>query len=388
MINLLLAVIYVAFISLGLPDALLGAAWPVIYPQFGVPVASAGVVSMIIACGTIFSSLMTGKIAPKLGTGRLTAVSVATTAAALLGFSLSAKFWHLCLWAVPYGLGAGSVDACLNNYVATNYASRHMSWLHCMWGIGAATGPYIMGFVLTGGLSWNMGYCFIGIFQVVLTCVLLLSLKLWKNPVTEDTGAKQSAQLLKVIRQKGVIWAMVSFFCYCAAEQTAMLWSGSYLVLHCGMEEKTAAFFAGMFLVGITAGRFVCGFLTFKFSDKTLVRTGVAVVVLGAAVMLLSRTGGGALAGAAMAGIGCAPVYPCLIHATPANFGMENSQAVIGLQMASANLGVCIGPPLFGLVAQHISISLMPVYMLVITLVLGFAHETILRGAKGNKNAA
>lgn len=233
MVHLLLAVIYISFISLGLPDTLLGSAWPSMYGEFGVPVSYAGIISMIIAVGTVVSSLQSDRLTRKLGAGKVTAVSVGMTAAAIFGFSVSHSFWMLCLWAIPYGLGAGSVDTALNNYVALHYASRQMSWLHCMWGVGASLGPYIMGYALTGGGSWNIGYRYIALLQIALTAVLVLSLPLWKTPARDaaEAEAAPSLSLGQILRIPGAKAVMVTFFCYCALEQTTGLWASSYLVL-------------------------------------------------------------------------------------------------------------------------------------------------------------
>lgn len=384
MIHLLLAVIYLAFISLGLPDALLGSAWPTIYPEFGVPVSYAGIISMIIAFGTILSSLQSDRLTLKFGTGRVTAASVAMTAAALFGFSVSHSFWQLCLWAVPYGLGAGSVDASLNNYVALHYESRHMSWLHCMWGIGATAGPYIMGFVLSGGRPWNAGYLLIGILQVVLTAILVFSLPLWKgrngknaSETGESKAKEKPLSLAEIIRIPGAKEIMLCFFCYCAIEQTANLWASSYLNLFKDVPAGTAARFAGMFFIGITAGRAVSGFITMKLNDSQMIRLGQCIIAAGTVVMLLPGPHIISLAGLILIGLGCAPVYPCIIHSTPDHFGAERSQAIIGVQMASAYVGTCLMPPVFGLIANHISISLLPVYILLLLALMCFMHEQL-----------
>lgn len=271
MTHLLLAIIYIAFISLGLPDSLLGSAWPSIYTEFDVPLSYAGIISMIIAFGTIISSLQSDRLTRKLGTGKVTAISVVMTALALFGFSVSHSFAMLCLWAIPYGLGAGSVDASLNNYVALHYESKHMSWLHCMWGLGATLGPYIMGFALTGGNGWNMGYRYIGILQIVLTAVLFFSLPLWKGSKTTfsdstDTSRKPLS-LPEIIRIPGAKEVMLCFFCYCALEQTTGLWASSYLTLYKGILPETAASFASLFFIGITIGRALSGFVTMKLSN-------------------------------------------------------------------------------------------------------------------------
>lgn len=279
MIHLLLAVIYVSFISLGLPDSLLGAAWPSIYPGFGVPVSYSGVIFCIISVGTVLSSLQSDRMTRRFGAGGVTAISVAMTAAALFGFSVSSSFWAMCLWAIPYGLGAGSVDAALNNYVALHFASRHMSWLHCMWGIGASVGPYIMGAALSSRAGWQTGYRVISVVQMVLTIIILLSLPLWKtksgaNAEEREAVPAEALTLKQIFRISGVKEVLVTFFCYCSLEQTTSLWASSYLVLNRGITPETAAGFASLFFVGITVGRALCGFLTLKFDDTQMVRMG------------------------------------------------------------------------------------------------------------------
>ena len=381
MLHLLLAVIYISFISLGLPDALLGSAWPSMYGEFGVPVSYAGGISMIIAVGTVISSLLSDRLTRKLGAGKVTAISVGMTAAAIFGFSISHSFEMLCLWAVPYGLGAGSVDAALNNYVALHFASRHMSWLHCMWGVGASLGPYIMGHALMVGGGWNMGYRYIALLQVVLTVVLLLSLPLWKAPTDNKADAEPApamtlAQILRIPGSKAV---MVTFFCYCAAEQTAGLWASSYLVLQKEVSTQTAASFAGLFFIGITVGRALSGFLTMKLSDTQMVRLGQGIIAAGIAAFLLPLGEYAARVGLILIGLGCAPIYPCIIHATPDHFGADKSQAIIGVQMASAYVGTCLMPPLFGLIANHITVSLFPFYLLAILILMILMHESLLK---------
>lgn len=386
MVHLLLGIIYLAFISLGLPDSLLGSAWPSMYGDFGVPVSFAGIVSMIIAVGTVVSSLQSDRLTRRLGAGKVTALSVGMTAAALLGFSASGSFWMLCLWAVPYGLGAGSVDAALNNYVALHYASRHMSWLHCMWGVGTIVGPYVIGMALTNGWGWGFGYRSLGIVQLALTAVLLLSLPLWKKrnaPAPEhaepEPSGGQALPLRKVVRLPGAKEVMVTFFCYCAVEQTVILWGGSYLVLQEGMTAETAAFYASLFFIGITAGRAVCGFLTMKFSDRQMVRFGQVLIAAGALSMLLPFGSAVTLLGLMLVGLGCAPIYPCLIHSTPAHFGAGQSQAIIGVQMASAYVGTCLMPPLFGLIAEHLTVALFPAYLLGALALMAVMHELLLK---------
>lgn len=386
MFQLLLAIIYLSFISLGLPDSLLGSAWPSIYRQFDVPVSYAGIVSVIIAAGTIISSLQSDRMTKKLGAGKVTAFSVAATAIALFGFSVSDSFAVMCLWAIPYGLGAGGVDAALNNYVALHYPSRHMSWLHCMWGVGASVGPYIMGYALTSGSGWHMGYRYISLLQIVLTAALFLSLPLWKTRSLENENAAgvptAHLTLKHIIRIPGACSVMTAFFCYCALEATAGLWASSYLVLNRGIDAKTAAAFASLFYIGITVGRAVSGFLTLKFHDTQMIRLGQGLILLGIILLLLpGRTA--CLAGLITVGLGCAPVYPCIIHSTPEHFGADRSQALIGVQMASAYTGTCIMPPLFGLIANHISVAWYPLYLLVILAVMIFMHERLVKETAG-----
>ncbi len=372
MFQLLLVVIYLAFISLGLPDSLLGSAWPVMYREFSVPVSYAGGISMIIAAGTIVSSLQSDRLTKKFGTGKVTALSVLMTAAALFGFSISHSYAALCLWAVPYGLGAGSVDASLNNYVALYYASRHLSWLHCMWGVGASLGPYIMGYALTGGQGWNMGYLYIAILQIVLTAILLFSLPLWKKRTAEGTDHSGEANakplsLRQIFSIPGAKEIMVTFFCYCALEQTAGLWASSYLVLQRGLSAETAA-----------------GFLTMKLNDTQMIRLGQGLILCGAVLLLLPFGERTALCGLVITGLGCAPIYPSVIHATPAHFGADKSQAVIGVQMASAYMGTCLMPPVFGFLANHIGAFLYPVFLLAILVLMAVMHEKMLSSAQAS----
>lgn len=374
MYSIVLAIIYVAFISLGLPDSLLGSAWPVMHSDLGVPVSYAGIVTMIIAFGTIISSLQSDRLTKKLGTGLVTTISVAMTAAALIGFSFSHSFVLLCIWAIPYGLGAGAVDAALNNYVALHYAAKHMSWLHAFWGVGAATGPVIMGAVLSGGNPWTTGYCVVGLIQGALTLFLVFSLPLWKkvetspsrNTVGESLQLTEPIPLFKAIRFPGVPYVLVAFFGYCAFEATSMLWASTYLVEYRGVVPATAAQFGALFLIGITAGRFMSGFVADRMGDKRMIRLGTLTALVGAVLIALPlSTNGFALAGMAVAGLGCAPIYPAIIHATPDNFGRENSQAIIGIQMASAYLGTTLMPPLFGILATNFSMGLFPFYLMI-----------------------
>ena len=371
MFQLLLAVIYLSFISLGLPDSLLGSAWPTMYSELKVPISFAGIISMIISIGTIISSLQSDRLTRKLGTGKVTAISVAITAISLFGFSISNSFLSLCIWAIPYGLGAGSVDASLNNYVALNYKSRHMSWLHCMWGVGATLGPYIMGYALNQGMAWNSGYRIIAILQIIITAVLIFSLPLWKkrsNTISDngDNIISKPLSFKEIIKIPGAKEVMLCFFCYCALEQTTGLWASSYLTLYKGISADTAASFAGMFFIGITIGRALSGFITMKLNDMQMIKMGQLIIGLGIITLLLPLGKFVSLIGLILIGLGCAPIYPCIIHSTPSHFGADKSQAIIGVQMASAYVGTCIMPPIFGLIANHITVSLFPIYLLII----------------------
>lgn len=383
MASLLLAIIYLAFISLGLPDSLLGSAWPSMYKELGASVSWAGIVSMIIAAGTIVSSLASDRMTKRFGAGTVTAVSVCMTAAALFGFSISSSFWMLCIFAVPYGLGAGSVDAALNNFVAIHYPARHMSWLHCMWGVGASLGPVIMGAAITGGFRWTGGYRSISIMQIVLTVILFVTLPLWRKHKSQNTAGEKcdSGEKLtfrQLLRRPGVREVMVCFFCYCAAESTAGMWAASYCTLNRGITPEQAAGWASLFYIGITAGRFVSGFLTIGINDKNMICIGEVLLVIGIGVVLLP--GNGFLpVGLVLIGCGCAPIYPSIIHSTPSNFGVELSQAIIGIQMASAYVGSCLVPPLFGLIADYVNISLYPIFILAITILMIIMSERLYR---------
>lgn len=393
MTSLLLAVIYVAFISLGLPDAMLGAAWPSMSQDLGAPLSWAGGISMVISAGTIVSALLSDRMTLRFGTGKVTAVSVGLTAAALAGFSIAPNYWVLMAFAIPYGLGAGGVDAALNNYVAIHYESKHMSWLHAMWGLGMLTGPYVMGYALGRGQGWGWGYRYIAIIQIALTALLIASLPLWKQRKAvdaEQSGNEQDSRaasadrkpigILGVLRIRGAKEILMMFFCYCAAEQTAMLWASSYMVLGSGIDKTTAAMWASFFGIGITAGRLLSGFLTMRFGDPTMIRIGQTVMFIGLVMLFIPLPAHIAtIVGLMLVGLGCAPIYPCVIHSTPAYFGEDKSQAIVGMQMAFAYTGSMLMPPLFGLLAQNISITLFPWFLLACLVIMVVMHESLRR---------
>ncbi len=369
MFGLLLAIIYISFISLGLPDALLGSAWPTMYTELNASVTGAGTIAMIISLGTIVSSLNADRLITKFSTGKVTAVSVGITALALFGFSISKQYWHLMLWAIPYGLGAGAVDSALNNYVALHYSSRHMSWLHCMWGIGASTGPYIMSLALTNQWGWSRGYQLIGILQVVLTAILFLTLPLWKSGESEQEETHQALSIKDAVKLKGAKPIMIAFLCYCGLEASTGLWASSYLVQIRNIDATTAASYASLFYLGITIGRLISGFISEKLGDQNMIRLGQCIGIVGL-VLLFIPVNQVALIGLVMIGLGCAPIYPSIIHSTPDRFGKENSQALTGLQMASAYVGSTLMPKLFGIIADFVSLNVYPIYLIIMMIVM------------------
>ena len=383
MTTILLFVIYISFISLGLPDSILGSAWPTMYQELDVPVSYAGIIAVIIAFGTIVSSLQSDRLTLKLGPGKVTAISVALTAFALFGFSISSSFLMLCLFAIPYGLGAGSVDACLNNYVALHYKGWHMSLLHCMWGVGAVTGPNIMAYALTNNKGWNSGYFYISMLQIGLTAILLFSLPLWKKRERIVDGREtKSLSLREVVKIKGVKEVLLCFLCYCGVEQSAGLWASSYLNLYKGVPAEEAARYASMFFIGITVGRGLNAIIALKLKDRTMVRIGLTIIAIGIIVMIIPASSIITLIGLILIGLGCAPIYPSLIHATPDSFGEDKSQAVIGIQMAFAYIGVLALPPLFGFIADFTDISLLPVYITILFIVMLISFERLQKKIK------
>jgi len=382
-----LVIIYISFISLGLPDSLLGSAWPSMYNPLSVPLYYAGFISMIIAGGTVISSVLSERVIRRFGTGIVTAVSVLMTAAALIGFSLSHTFPALCLCAVPLGLGAGSVDAALNNYVALHYKARHMSWLHCFWGIGASIGPIIMSSYLIRHNSWNGGYRAIGIIQFCLVAVLFISLPLWKsNKSTENTAQGNSFAFSKLFGIVGVKEALIAFFCYCTIETIAGLWGASFLVMEKGISPETAARWISLYYIGITAGRFISGFVTMKLSNRQMVRLGHIIIGCGIVVLVLPFGSVTLLPGLFMIGLGCAPIYPSMLHETPRNFGEEYSQAIMGIQMGSAYIGTTIMPPIFGRLAVFMSFDIFPVFIGIVLIVKIVMVEVLNRKIDRNKH--
>lgn len=389
--SLLLLVIYLAFISLGLPDALLGAAWPLIYPSFNIPVSYAGTLAMLISLGTIIASFQSDRLTRLLGTVRVTFYSILLTVLGLFAFAWSSNFYHLILATIPYGLGAGSIDAALNNYVALNYKSAHMSWLHCMWGIGASSGPFILAYALQKQYTWPYGYRWIAYIQLLLAIIVALSAPLWhlnKSKVKSALGFQEDKVNTSTIKPLSLreVWqifgakaTLAVFFCYSAMEHCTGLWASSYLVIHMGLHAELAASYASRFFLGITIGRFLSGFISFKLPDKNLIRLGQIVVSIGLITLCLANSSTLALIALTTIGLGCGPIYPAIIHSTPAHFGKERSQALIGLEMGCAYIGSCLMPPVFGQITKFLSISLYPYFLATFLIIMIFAHEKLLK---------
>ena len=380
----LLALIYLAFISLGLPDSLLGSAWPLMHLEMGVPISYMGIITMLISGGTIVSSLMSDRLTRKFGTKILTVASVFLTVIALFGFSFANNFSMLIAFAIPYGIGAGAIDAALNNYVALHYKAKHMSWLHCFWGVGTIVSPFVMGYALTSS-TWNNGYRIVGFMQLVIAIILLLTLPVWK--VNEDvvSTAGEDVGLFKALRIKGVTFLLLGFLAYCAAETTTMQWASTYFVEVKGISVERAASFASLFYIGITAGRFISGFITDKLGDRKMILLGSSVLIVGILTLAIpSSSYELAFASFIIIGLGCAPIYPCIIHSTPYNFGAKNSGAIIGIQMASAYLGATFMPPIFGVLGNASTFAIMPLYLLVFVLLMLVMIELTFRVTKSN----
>ncbi|AIQ52836.1 MFS transporter [Paenibacillus sp. FSL R7-0331] len=391
-----LVIIYLAFISLGLPDSLLGSAWPVMQPELNTSFDSAGVIAMIIAAGTIVSSLASGKMIEWLGTGKVTLISCLMTAAALLGFSAAPSLMWLLLLAIPLGLGAGSVDAALNNYVAAHYKAHHMNWLHCFWGVGATMGPIIMSFYMAGQGSWRGGYAAVAVIQFALVVILLVTLPLWSKiaavhehnkaggePEAEhhraEAGTAGASAKTKIFRIKGVKTTLIAFLFYCGVEMTVGLWGASFLVGAHELDAQTAAAWISMYYGGITAGRLISGFITLKVSNKLLIRSGQLVALAGGVIMLLPLPDYFLLVGLILIGLGLAPIYPGLLHETPARFGKENSTRLMGYQMAVAYTGTTLLPPLFGFIAAKTTVAIFPFTVLLFLGLMFMSAENVNR---------
>ncbi|HDY91231.1 MAG TPA: MFS transporter [Pseudoalteromonas sp.] len=381
---LLLILIYLAFISLGLPDSLIGPSWPSISNSLNSSTEFAGVVAIVVSIGTVISSLLTTRLINLLGTGKVVAISVLFTAVALLGFSIVNSIWLLLILAIPLGLGGGAVDSALNNYVATHYKAKHMNFLHSFWGVGASAGPFIMSFYLMQQEGWRNGYSVIACVQIALVIVLFLALPQW-NKAQEVEQPKMQAEPLKAahlsnsqaLKIKGVKLQLLLFFCYCALETGTGLWAASFLIAEHNVSISNAAFYTALYYLGITFGRFTCGFIADKVDEKRMIRTGVCLMFLGALLLILPLGVISAKLGLILIGLGCAPVYPNTIHLTPTRFGKHASQAVISLSMAVAYLGSTFMPPLMGYMASTLSFIVLPFMLLTFSLLMIFTSERL-----------
>ncbi|WP_269920069.1 MFS transporter [Caldifermentibacillus hisashii] len=387
MTTFLLIIIYLAFISLGLPDSLLGAAWPVMQSDFGAPIETAGYLFMTIAGGTILSSLVSGKVLKRFGTGKVTFVSVLMTACALLGFYFAPSIIWLFLCAIPLGMGAGAVDSGLNDYVATHYKAHHMSWLHCFWGVGATLGPVIMAQYISNQ-NWGKGYLTISGLQFILVVILLFTLPLWNKVNSHITinkepeepkgiSFKENAEKVRPLQMNGVKLALASFFFYCAVEATVGLWGSSFLVNVKGLTAATAAEWVSFYYAGITIGRLMTGFVTFKMSNQVLIRMGQIIALTGAILLVLPLPSFFSVAGFIVVGLGLAPIFPCMLHETPTRFGEKHSQAIMGYQMAVAYTGSTFMPPLFGFIASHTTVALFPICTVIFVIAMVLSSEKL-----------
>lgn len=383
MATFFLLIIYVTFISLGLPDSLLGSAWPVMRTTLGAPLDAAGIITITISFGTVLSSLFCNKVITKFGTGKVTFASVSATAFALLGFSISHSFAWLMVLAVPLGLGGGAVDAALNNYVALHYKAHHMNWLHCFWGVGAFIGPLIIGGFLAKNNNWRGGYFTIAMLQFCVAALLFFTLPMWnkmnKTPKAEIPEIQEKPANSPVFKIPGVPLALGTFALYCGTEYALGLWGSSFLVEFRGLSVAAAARALAFYYGGITVGRFISGFLTVRFSSKILIRTGLFIIIGGIILLLLPLPTVFSFVAFCLIGLGCAPVYPNMIHETPRRFGSANSQKVVGLQMAFAYCGSTFLPPLIGFIAGKTSLFILPFALLLFAVCMVILSERLNR---------
>lgn len=377
--TLILIIVYLSFISLGLPDSLLGSAWPAMYGELGVSISSISWISVITTGGTVLSSLLSGTMIKRFGTAKVTLVSILLTAIALLGFAFSGSFLGLCILAIPLGLGAGSVDAALNNFVALYFKASHMSWLHSFWGLGATMGPLILSFFIARG-SWENGYLAIGILQLILVAFITSSLPKWKQVENKDANDASEAEVVfqskkSVLKKNSVKLSVLAFFLYSAIETTTGLWSSTYLVEYKSLAPEVAARWTSLFFLGITIGRLISGFLTYTMSNKLLIRLGQLICAFGGVLLLVPFSDLFSMAGLLFIGLGCAPIYPSMIHDTPNRFGRGASQSVMGLQVAFAYIGSSIMPLIFSGLVSFSTIGLFPVYILLSVVVMTLCSE-------------
>jgi len=365
--SLLLAVIYLIFISLGLPDSLLGSGWPTMQVTFGVPSSYAGYISMAISFMTIISALISPRMIKRFHTKWIVIVSILLTVFGLLGFSFSTSYAMLFLFVIPYGLGAGAIDASVNHYVANNYSGSVMNFLHCFYGVGAVISPNIMALALSKA-RWNEGYRWTAYIQMAILLVCILSLQLWKKKEgSAEAEEELGAGIREALKVPGVILTLIAFFAYCSGEATCFLWTSSYFAgVKEGLSDGLIASFGSLIFGGLMLGRLISGFVSNKLGDRLLIRIGIIVEMIGIILVMLPISHYlPAAVGFVIIGTGMGPVYPAIQHMAPANFGRKYSAAVIGLQMASAYVGSTFMPMVFGILQQNIGIGIMPVYLLI-----------------------
>ena len=379
MYSLLLAVIYLIFISLGLPDSLLGSGWPTMQAAFGVSSSYAGYVSMAISFMTIISALISPRMIRKFHTKWIVIVSILLTVFGLLGFSFSTSYAMLYLFVMPYGLGAGAIDASVNHYVANNYSGSVMNFLHCFYGVGAVISPNIMALALSKA-RWNEGYRWTAYIQMAILLVCILSLPLWKKNESGTEAEEQAgAGIGEALKVPGVILTLIAFFAYCSGEATCFLWTSSYFAgVKEGLSDGLVASFGSLIFGGLMLGRLISGFVSNKLGDRLLIRIGIIVEMTGIGLVMLPISHyRPAAIGFVIIGTGMGPVYPAFQHMAPTNFGKKYSAAVIGLQMASAYVGSTFMPMVFGNLQQHIGIWIMPIYLLIFAILnIGLLERT------------
>lgn len=385
--NLFLLVIYLSFISLGLPDALLGAAWPTMRSDFSAELGAAGLIALIINMGTIISSLSSARLINAIGTGKITLFSCILTASALLGFAYSNSFFYLLMFGMLLGLGGGSVDTTLNHYVSENYKSKHMNWLHSCWGVGASMGPLMISHTISRYDSWSAGYLSASVVQFSLVGVLILSLPMWskvaaiqkKKKQAEDSLYKEhhTQEVRNLLTIPGVKFTLLTFLCYCAIESSVGLWSASYLVEARGMTSSSSAAWTSLYFIGITVGRIFTGFFSIKISNRHLIFWGLITSLFGSFLICLPLSTTFAKFGLMAIGLGFAPVFPGFIHETPVRFGRANSARLIGYQMATAYTGMTFFPPIFGWIMTKFGIGLFPFFALLLIALVFFCSERV-----------
>ena len=376
---LLLVVIYMSFISLGLPDSMLGAAWPMIYPTIGADVSMAGFISMTACIGTVISSLSFSRIARRFSTRVITAVSIFVTSFALFLMSKATSIYMMLPISLLLGLGGGCVDSALNNYVSLHYSTGAMSFLHGFWGVGTTIGPILLGILIPLGYTWRTGYVSLSAIQGVILILSLLAFPLWKLKEKENQKEGISEDNTKVvstkeaIKRNGAVYALLGFFAYCALENTIMVWNATYMVSG-GLLESKAASFSSLFFWGMTIGRIMTGFVADKYGDAFMNRVGGVVLILAIIltpivpveffwIILL------------LLGLGCAPFYPMMMHQTPRLYGVDASPSLIGLQMASAYVGSTLAPPVFGFISKYLGMWIFPLYIFLFFILLVFSTE-------------